>query len=219
MLRTIRVRTTGDYPPFTRLNADHQFEGQDIDLFQAFAKEEGYPLQWIKTTWPRLSQDLEAGLFEAAIGGISATPKRAEQFLLSHAIRADAKVILCHRDFASDFAEEDITGFDRSELRFIYNPGGTNEAFVKENLKYATLVLEPEMEKIFERLANKEVNAFITDIHEAVYRADLSQGVLVAVKLDRPLSTTEMVCLFPQKEQHLKEQFDRWLMKSYLLRE
>ncbi len=214
MKQSLRVGTTGDYPPFTLLNSIGQFEGQDIALFKGFAQDHGDEVEWIKTTWPNLSQDLAAGLFEAAIGGISYTQERNEQFLLSSALRADGKVILCHRDFAKLFIDKDIAEFDRPEIRFIYNPGGTNEAIAQAKLEYATLILETEMEAIFKRLVQKEAMAFITDIHEAVYRAEQSQGVLVSVNVDRPLSTTAMVCMFRQDQRGLRKSFNQWLISA-----
>ena len=91
----LRVGTTGDYKPLTWHDpTTRTFSGTDIDLMEAFADDQGLKILFVKTTWPTLSADLAAGKFDAAIGGISRTPERARDFLLSVTIKTTGKVAL-----------------------------------------------------------------------------------------------------------------------------
>jgi len=85
--KTLTVGTTGDYEPVTWFDpATGDYVGEDIDLVRAFAAAEGYRVTFVRTTWAMLIDDLLAGKFEMAAGGISKTAARAK---IDSAVRSD----------------------------------------------------------------------------------------------------------------------------------
>ncbi|WP_051555886.1 transporter substrate-binding domain-containing protein [Kordiimonas gwangyangensis] len=136
----LRVGTTGDYQPVSWWNTETQvFEGLDIELIKSFAAENGHEITFVRTTWPTMMADLQAGNFSIAVGGISSTPERAKVALMSDTIHLDGKVALvrCGEQEAYDSLEE----IDAPTVRVVENPGGTNEKFARATLKTAKLTV------------------------------------------------------------------------------
>ena len=83
---------SGDYPPFTyREPSAGRFIGSDIDLAQSLAEHLGRRLEVVPTTWKTLSEDMQAGRFEIALGGVSITADRARLGRFSRPYLQDGK--------------------------------------------------------------------------------------------------------------------------------
>lgn len=149
--RVLRVGTTGDYEPFSYLNPNtQQYEGRDIDAAYDLAKTLKVDVTFVKTSWPTLLADLKADRFDIAMGGISITPARLLVAAFSDPYLQDGKVPLVRCEDRFRFMNP--KAMQRPGLRVVENPGGTNEAYVREHLPQAMLVLHPQNEALFQRL-------------------------------------------------------------------
>src|SRR5690606_9421219 len=74
--KTIRVGTPGDYRPFAIKTAQGGYEGHDIDVIEAMAKQLGVKVEYVQTSWPNLLTDLASDKFDVAVGGITRTAAR-----------------------------------------------------------------------------------------------------------------------------------------------
>ena len=206
----LRVGSTGDYRPLTWYDpASGTFSGSDIDLIEAFAKDKGFDIRFVKTTWPTLSADLAAGKFAAAIGGISRTPGRAKDFLLSTTIRTTGKVALVRCGDVARFGS--LTDIDQAATTVVENRGGTNEAFAMNTIKHAVLILVPNNAAPFSYLKDGRADVMFTDSIEALYQAKNSDGALCAVNPDKPYTHVEKVALFARDQGKLRDTFNSWL--------
>jgi cyclohexadienyl dehydratase len=89
---SLRVGTTGDYPPFTYLDkATEKFRGLDIDIADALGKALGDRVELVQTAWPQLMRDFEADKFDIAMGGITITLDRQKKGLFSRRRRSCAR--------------------------------------------------------------------------------------------------------------------------------
>lgn len=166
----MKIGTTGDYPPFSIYNPEtNDYEGFDIELIRAVAAVLGWEIEFVKTSWPQFENDLADHKFEVFVGGLTLTSARQERFLCSDPVTFNGKTLLVHQDNKDRFI--DFTSSDIAGHKFITNPGGTNEHFVLEHLKHADLLTVDDIESIFTKLENKEVDAFVTDYQEAVHRS------------------------------------------------
>ena len=209
----LRVGSTGDYKPLTWYDpASGTFSGTDIDLIEAFAKDQGVEIRFVKTTWPTLSADLSSGKFTAAIGGISRTPERAKEFLLSTTIRTTGKVALVRCGDVSRFGS--LTDIDQPATTVVENRGGTNEAFALSNIKHAVLILVPNNAAPFSYLKDRRADVMFTDSIEALYQAKNSDGTLCAVNPERPYTHVEKVVLFARDKRKLRDTFNTWFKEQ-----
>ena len=91
------VGTTGDYRPLSYREADGNYWGFGIEVAQKIAERIGVGIEYVQTSWPTLTADVQAEpqTFDLAIGGITITDTRKETMLMSNGYLANGKTILC----------------------------------------------------------------------------------------------------------------------------
>ncbi|WP_421722870.1 transporter substrate-binding domain-containing protein [Bauldia sp.] len=208
----LTVGTAGDYPPLTSYDADTTtFAGRAIDMVDAFAAAEGYTVTFVPTTWPTLMDDLIAGKFQMAAGGISRTPQRAEQALVSDPVGVTGKVALVR--CGEEGTHATLAAIDTPDTRVVTNRGGTNEQFALNEIDAAVVIIVPNNTLPFTYLLEDRADVMFTDAIEAVYKQDQGEG-LCAVHPDRPYTHDDKVFLFRKDEAALRDTFNAWLARN-----
>ena len=207
----LRACTPGDYKPFSFLKPDGSYEGIDIDLAQSLAAAIGAKLELVKTSWANLVPDFAAGKCDIAIGGISVTTERQKRVFFSTAYMVNGKTPIVRCDDVKKF--QSVADIDKSGVRVIANPGGSNERFAKANFKTATLTIHPENLTIFDEILAKRADVFVTEAAEALTQQKLKPG-LCAVNPDKPLQYGEMAYMLPRNDAVMKSFVDQWLHLS-----
>ena len=165
---TIRIGTTGDYIPMSYLNpATGEYEGIDAELSKIIADSLGVAIEYVPTTWPTLSADMQAGKFDIALCGISRNFARAKTMAMSDAYGEGlfGKTILCRKADAKKF--KTVADLNKPEVRIMINPGGTNEKFARANLTKATLIVHDANADIPIQIADGNADIMITETVEA----------------------------------------------------
>ncbi len=197
------VGTTGDYRPLTFCEpATGEYWAFGIELAEAIAARMDVDVQFVHTSWPTLTADVQAEpqLFDMAMGGITITEARCATMLMSEGYLANGKTILCRTEDSSRFRSlEDI---DRPEVRVMVNPGGLNEQFARQHLTHATLIVHPNNEEIPSLIAQGEADVMITEITEAPYYVQTDTR-LAAPLLDTPFTHGEIGVLMRKGQDDL----------------
>ena len=191
---TIRIGTTGDYIPMSYLNpATGEYEGIDAELSKIIADSLGVTIEYVPTTWPTLSADMQAGKFDIALCGISRNFARAKTMAMSDAYGEGifGKTILCRKSDAKKF--KSVADLNRPEVRIMINPGGTNEKFAHANLPKATLIVHEENADIPIQIAEGNADIMITETVEAVSWVK-REPRLAAPLVDKPFEGTRHSC-------------------------
>ena len=200
---TLLVGTTGDYRPLSfREPETGLYWGFAIELAETMATRMGVAVEFVPTSWPTLSSDVQADpqLFDMAMGGITITEARCATMLMSEGYLANGKTILCRTEDTLRFRSlEDI---DRPEVRVMVNPGGLNEQFAREHLIHATLIVHPNNEEIPSLIAQGDADVMITEITEAPYYVQTDPR-LAAPLLDAPFTHGEIGVLMRQGQDDL----------------
>jgi cyclohexadienyl dehydratase len=206
---TLRVGMTGDYLPFTSFDsAGGKFRGFDVDMAEALGKALGVNVEYVKTAWPQLSKDFEAGDFDIAMGGISITLERQKKGFFSTPIMREGKTPIAR---CADMGRFDtLATIDQKGVRVIVNPGGTNERFARAHLKNAELKVYGDNVTIFDEIAKGDADLMMTDASETRYQQKLHPGVLCAVHPDKPFDFAEKA-YWLQRDDALKAFVDQWL--------
>ena len=94
--KSLLLGTPGAYRPM----AYHEpftdsYRGFDIELAWRIAAELGYEVVYMEISWDMLAQEPKTDAFDMAIGGISRTPQRKEELILSDSYLETGKTILC----------------------------------------------------------------------------------------------------------------------------
>jgi cyclohexadienyl dehydratase len=208
---TLRVGMTGDYAPFSVRGPDGQISGADVIMAESLAKALGAALVIVPTTWKTLAADLAADRYDIAMGGVSITPERAAIGDFSHPVLHDGK-----RPIARCAEKERYTSLpaiDRSDVRVVVKPGGTNERFAKANLGHATILEHADNRSIFEEIAAGHADVMVTDGAEVDYQARRHPGVLCPVPVPDSFDHFDKA-YWMTHDPALKATVDEWLDAS-----
>ena len=199
---TLLVGTTGDYRPLSFREADGTYWGFCIEMAKEIAKRLNVGIQFVQTSWPTLSADVQAEpqTFDLAIGGITVTDARRETMLMSDGYLANGKTIMCRASEADRY--KSLADIDQPAVRVMVNPGGLNEKFANENLTHATIIVHPKNEDIPSLIADSVADVMITEITEAPYYVQ-TDARLAAPLLNEPFNHGEIGVLMRQGQEDL----------------
>jgi cyclohexadienyl dehydratase len=199
---SIQVCTTGDYKPFTF------YEGIDIERAKSLARAIGVEPHFVKTKWSELMADFTSGKCDIAMGGISVTLERQKRAFFSapYLVNGKAPIARC----ADKAKFQSVADIDKPEVTVIVNPGGTNERFVRQNLKLARIEVYPDNVTIFDQLLQGKADLMIAESVETKVQEKLHPG-LCAINPDHPLQYGEMGYLLPKGDVVFKDFVDQWL--------
>jgi len=129
--KVVKVCTTGDYPPLTSYNPiTKEYSGLAPTVLKHFGPVYNYKIEFVRTTWATLNEDLESGSKCAlAAGGITETRDRSAQFGVSIPLLTNKKVPIFSKENEGLF--KSFTDIDQAGVTVLENEGGTNEAFMK----------------------------------------------------------------------------------------
>lgn len=199
---TILIGTTGDYRPLSFREADGSYWGFGIEVADQIAKRLGVGIQFVPTSWPTLSADVQAEpqTFDLAIGGITITDARKQTMLMSDGYLANGKTILCRASEADHY--QSLADIDKPDVRVMVNPGGLNEKFANQNLTHATIIVHQKNEEIPSLIAEGQADVMITEITEAPYYTQTDTR-LAAPLLNAPFTHGEIGVLMRQGQDDL----------------
>lgn len=183
--KVIRVGTPGDYRPFAIKTDKGGYEGHDIDVIEAMAKGLGVKVEYVQTSWPNLMKDLQGDKFDVAVGGITRNAARIRYAAMLPGYAPFGKVALVRKDEASKY--KSVNDLNQSSVHVIKNPGGTNEAFVLENLKQAQVSTHDKNAEIPALIAQGKGDVMITETYEALHYSKADPR-LAAIFVDHPLT-------------------------------
>ncbi len=202
----LRVGTTLDYPPFSSGSVASP-KGIDIQLAMGLADHLGVKVQWVQTTWPSLMTDFSQGLFDLGLSGISITPERAQLAAFSIAYHVGGKTPIGRCKDRNRYQTFDA--IDRPETRVIVNPGGTNERFVRRQLKQAKVQIFDDNRLIFNEIIADRADVMFTDEIEVILQTAKASSLCALLPGER-LTHQEKGILMP-KDRSIVTVVNRWL--------
>lgn len=198
----ILIGTTGDYRPLSFCEPDGTYWGFGIEVAREIAARLGVSAEFVKTSWPTLTDDVlaEPQMFDLAIGGITITEARQEIMLMSEGYLTNGKTILCRKSEEGRY--KSLADIDNPEVRVMVNPGGLNEKFANANLTHATIIVHQKNEEIPSLVAEGEADVMITEITEAPYYVQ-TDARLAAPLLNEPFTRGEIGVLMRKGQDDL----------------
>ena len=199
---TLLVGTTGDYRPLSYREADGNYWGFGIEMAQKIADRIGVGIEYVQTSWPTLTADVQAEpqIFDLAIGGITITDTRKETMLMSDGYLANGKTILCRTADADRY--QSLADLDKPEVRVMVNPGGLNEKFANGHLPHATIIVWQKNEEIPNQVAEGNADVMITEITEAPWYVQ-NDSRLAAPLIGNPFTHGEIGVLMRKGQDDL----------------
>ena len=208
-MRTIYVGTSGDYKPVSFYNkTTNNYIGIDIEISKLFAKEKNYNLVFVKTSWPTLMQDTLLNKFDFAICGITKTQERLNKALMTTGYLTAGKTFLMRNEDKDKY--KSIADVNKTTVRVIINPGGTNEKFARANLTNANIIVHNINEEIPGMISRGEGDIMVTEVMEGlVYIQEFNN--LALPLYEHPFTNQDIGILLNKKNTEIYEELDSWL--------
>lgn len=183
---TLRVGTTGDYPPFSELDlSTNTYKGYEIDVAAQLAADLGVKIEFVATTWDTLAAGIQADKYDVAASGITVTLERMKSIGFSAAYMDSPLVPIVRTEDGAKYAT--WRDLDKEGVRIAVMSGTSAEGSAKANYTKAEIVsiIAPALE--YQELLSGKVDAAITDT--VFIKKALAQYAdkLVAVDLDHPI--------------------------------
>lgn len=124
------------------------------------------------------------------MGGVSLTLLRARSAFFSTAIQRVGKTACIRCADAEKYV--DLATLDQAGTKVAVNPGGTNEAFDRVNLKVATIVLVEDNNAVYQAVLDGTADAMISDLIEVELQVKLHPGKLCIVNPTEPFNFEEL---------------------------
>ena len=160
-LPPLRVGTSADYPPFSAV-ADGDLQGLDVEIARRFAHDTGRRLEFVRLRWPDLRDDLAAGKYDVAMGGVTMRPERALAGTFTRPVAATGAVVLVRRNVRATLAD-----LDRPPVRMAVNAGGHLERVARRLFPHASIVTTTDNVALPWLLESHAADALVTDDVEA----------------------------------------------------
>lgn len=202
----LRVGTTGDYAPFSWKTGD-QWQGIDIDMARDLAASLNVELQLVPTTWPTLIADLNRGVYDIGMSGISINTERALHGYYTLPYHTGGKTPIARCEDQNQYSS--LASIDQPSVRVIVNPGGTNNRFVSDSIKRANIIIFPDNRTVFDEIAEGRADVMITDAIE-VKLVSQNNDVLCPTMPGQTFTQSQKAYLM-QPDIRLKEYVNTWL--------
>ena len=137
------------------------------------------------TTWPKLMSDLQENKFDVAVGGITRNVARISKVEMLPGYAPFGKVALVRAADKDKFTTPEA--LNQASVRVIKNPGGTNEAYVLQNMQSAQISTHDKNAEIPALIADGKGDVMITETYEALHYAKADPR-LHAAYLGKPLT-------------------------------
>jgi cyclohexadienyl dehydratase len=200
----LRVGTTGDYAPFSVVNADAELTGIDVEVARQLGRDLDRQPEFVQITWPELAQAVGNRQFDVAMSGITMRPDRALVGRFTRPYAAVGALALVRSQDTERFPTVDA--LDRPDVRIAVNAGGYLEQLARARFPRATIEPQANNRIVPERVREAEADAAISDSAEAQFWLGPDLHAL------GPFSTGYKAYLLPVGDDALAARIDEWLV-------
>jgi cyclohexadienyl dehydratase len=159
----LRVGTSGDYAPFSVVDAEGRVSGFDIAVAQAYAADRGRDLRLVPFRWPGLLADLETGRFDVVMSGVTVRPERSAAGRFTVPVASSGAVVLLRNEGSLRRLDD----LDREGVRVAVNAGGHLERVTRARFPRAAVVAIADNAAVRQALHDDGIDAVVTDTTEA----------------------------------------------------
>ena len=176
----IRVGTSPDAPP-TSFIRNGRIAGIEPDFAQALADQLRRPVQLVPMRWTDLVPALLRGNIDIIMSGMTVTRARQVRVAFSDPYLQSGLVAVARRDTASRYSTLDAIREAPANVGIRTN--STAAQWVRDNMRYATVVPYPNLEDAARELSQGRLDMFVTDIPIAAWMVSQHEGDLQLVRI------------------------------------
>ncbi|MAG29553.1 MAG: ABC transporter substrate-binding protein [Deltaproteobacteria bacterium] len=207
----LRIATSGDYRPFSVWPpGSAEPRGFSIAVAQAYAKDRGVAIEWVRVRWPELAGDLAADRFDLALSGITIRPDRVILGRFSVPLTTSGAVLLV----PGSSLYETATELNHESVRLAVNAGGHLERVARALFPAATIDAIPDNAAVLGRLAVQPEQLAADAVVSDSLEAPLWQASRPDLRAIGPLTRDNKAAWFPPSRRAEARRFDAWLLRA-----
>lgn len=206
---TLRVGTSGDYPPFSeRIREDPaEYEGFDLTIARAYAADRDLVLQLVEFRWGELLEGLAAGRFDVAMSGVTVREERSVAGRFTVPVVETGAVALARAPERWNH----LSDLNRPRVRIGVNAGGHLERVATAQFDRATLLVIPNNAAVLGALVEESVDAVVTDTAEVARWRE--QAGDIELEVLGPFTRDRKAYLVAPDRAELAADLDAWLLE------
>ncbi len=207
---TLRVGTTGDYPPFSELDqANNTYKGYEIDVVTQLAADLGVKVEFVPTSWDTLGAGIQADKYDVTASGITMTLERLKSVAFSDPYLDSPLVPLILKKDDGKYAS--WRDMDKAGVKLAVMAGTSAEESAKKNFTKAEIVSITAPALDYQELLAGRVDAAITDT--VFIKKALTQYAdqVAVVGLDKPIEGQPISMMTLQGDQVWLNWINTWI--------
>jgi polar amino acid transport system substrate-binding protein len=158
--RTLRVGTDATYPPFETVDANQNFVGFDIDMFNAICQRVNCKPDYKVTGFDAIFIGLQQGDLDIGLSGITITDERKQTMDFTDGYLSYGEVVLVRNDETRINGKSDLEG---KQYTVGVQLGTTNEETARQVVGDEKIKAFDTFDLAVQALINKDVDAVIID--------------------------------------------------------
>lgn len=204
----LRVGMSGEQPPLNMTARNGELIGLEVALVRVLAQSMGVRAELVQAPFGKLLDELDAGNMDIVMSGMTITPERSARVAMVGPYYTSGKALLTKSEsLAAVQIPEDLNS---PRLSFAALEGSTSEAFARQSLPNAKLVLAERLDEGIRMVLDDEVDALVAD-KETGHFAALRYPEAGLHASTQVFTLEPMGIAVPQDQPHLAN-----LLQSYL---
>jgi cyclohexadienyl dehydratase len=212
---TVRVGTTGDFPPMTSRDPNSKsYVGYDIDAGTELAKDLGVQVQFVPADWKTLINGMVADKYDIVMSGVSMSVDRAKVAGFTQPYMEFGTVPVLRKKNVNRF--KSWVDIDQKGVTVVTTLGTVFDAQAREYFKLATLKqVEAPALGFQEVLAGRADVTITSNVDAAALVRRYPE--LAIVPVDRARSRRPASFLMPQNDQVWLNYMNNWITIKRML--
>jgi ABC-type amino acid transport substrate-binding protein len=178
--QVLRVGVSPDAPPIA-FYRDGRIDGVEPDLAQALVDHSRRPLQLVALEWDSLIPALLDGRIDAIMSGLTVTPARQVRLAFADPWMRSGLAAAARRKDAAKYAS--LAAIRDAAANVGVRGGSTAERWVREHMRYATVVPYPDLENAARELAQGRLDLVVSDIPQVAWAVSAREGDLQVLRV------------------------------------
>ena len=175
----VRVGTSPDAPPISFVR-NGRVTGIEPDLAQALADQLRRPVQLVPMRWDDLVPALLRGTIDVIMSGMTVTAARQVRVAFGDSYLQSGLVPVVRSDSVGKYGT--LEAIRQATVNVGIRANSTADRWVRDNLRFATVVPYPNLEDAARELAQGRLDMFVTDIPIAAWMVSQHEGSLQLVR-------------------------------------
>lgn len=207
---TLRVGTTGDYPPYSELDqANNTYKGYEIDVATQLAADLGVKVEFVPTSWDTLGAGIQADKYDVTASGITMTLERLKSVAFSDPYLDSPLVpLILKKDDGKYASWRDL---DKAGIKLAVMAGTSAEESAKKSFTQAEIVSITAPALDYQELLAGRVDAAITDTIFIKKALTQYANDVAVVGIDKPIEGQPISMMTLQGDQVWLNWVNTWI--------